>query len=691
MAYGGGYLVKPVVSENGSISELFLAGQAQVTAVRDKVREERRVQNEVLGKATEFEATGIQDMDNFWASAGSQARAQMMADQQANRDGTMSRAEVTRNAARISGEMKMVGQLPIIIKEQRDAIIKKQESEGYSGLTLAEFDRTWFKAIGTGAYAKPVFTAAQDAIPAVPEVIATPADISGGALDINGKPAVAGSVMKEGVPKVDAKAATRIQLKQNYSPELIDGKQFMRFTYEQIDQDNKITVRSIIKPLSEHVNPSKVKYFKVDDKKSVKEFTSNIGKQGMTITGPNGLQQPLFSNMQVTDNGTTIMGRIANEKDVNTIAKAIEQEITSKPDDWIASYAFDILGARDPFADGATGIPLTKAEVDQKFPGSIYFNYDAATKTGTPITFEGDPLLFDMDEKGNTVVTQDTRDLVMAHYRNQLMAGMNVSTEVYKDRAKAAASGRKTVDKTFKASPVNYSLNGVATRTDSPNFTDRIRLAQMNKNFVNEVKVNNVALSQNDIDNANSAMAVNGRLGASTVAIPSVLSKLTSTQYDQTTQGAVSLGGMMDKLKDVLNVSTFTNNEFQNITGFYTAQNVNGQAVVVLTGDALYGEVSTQNQGSGGQNDITKKTGTGQFLSEGFSNPLTDKQTQNFYEKMFDKINGSPEMRGVLATGGFYEEHAIEKDLQGNETKVLLNYKAALHYAQDYINRNATL
>ena len=38
MAYVGGYLVKPVQSENGSIGELFLAGQAQVQKVRDKVR-----------------------------------------------------------------------------------------------------------------------------------------------------------------------------------------------------------------------------------------------------------------------------------------------------------------------------------------------------------------------------------------------------------------------------------------------------------------------------------------------------------------------------------------------------------------------------------------------------------------------------------------------------------------------------
>jgi hypothetical protein len=669
MAYGGGYLVKPVVSENGSISELFLAGQAQVTAVRDKVREERRLQNEVLGKATEFEATGIQDMDNFWANAGSQARTQMMADQQANRDGTMSRADVTRNAARISGEMKMVGQLPIIIKEQRDAIIKKQESEGYSGLTLAEFDRTWFKDITAGAYAKPVFTPAQDEIPAVPEVIATPADISGGALDINGKPAVAGSVMKAGVPKVDAKAATRVQLKQNYSPELIDGKQFMRFTYEQMDQKGNITVRSIIKPLSEHVNPSKVKYFKVDDKKSVKEFTSNIGKQGMTITGPNGLQQPVFSDLQETANGTTIMGRIANEADVDKIATAIEQEITSKPDDWIASYAFDVLGARDPFADGATGIPLTKAEVDQKFPGSIYFNYDPATKTGTPITFEGDPLLFDMDEKGNTVVTQDTRDLVMAHYRNQLMAGMNVSTEVYKDRAKAVASGRTSTNTRTSATRASYTSNGQGLRVGGANMMSRLHMSTMNKNNTTGT------VNQNILNAAKAQLASSGVINYSTNSIPSALQSLDdSTVYNQTTQGAVNIGGVKDNLKKVLNITTFNDSEFVDITGYYTAEDKNtGQPIIVMTGNASYGDVSTTQEDAQNNNNSSTVSGAGTFISEGFSSPLTDEQAQNLYLAMYDSKKGNPEMVRVF------------RKLQ--YTKDTRNFKEALHEAQNYINR----
>ena len=39
MAYGGGYLVKPVQSKMGSVADLYLQGQAQVQQIRKEVEE----------------------------------------------------------------------------------------------------------------------------------------------------------------------------------------------------------------------------------------------------------------------------------------------------------------------------------------------------------------------------------------------------------------------------------------------------------------------------------------------------------------------------------------------------------------------------------------------------------------------------------------------------------------------------
>jgi hypothetical protein len=696
MGYGGGYLIKPVQSKNGSISELFLAGQAQVTAIRDKVREERRVQSEALGKATDFTATGIQDMDSFWAKAGSDARAELLNLQEQNRNGELTRSQVVAQSAKITGEMTQISQLPTIIKEQRDLIIKEEASEGYSGLTLAEFDRTWFKDINAGAYAKPIFIPAADEIPAVPEVVATQADIDAGKMDADGNPAVAGSIMKKGVAAVPARGAERRKLTSNYEPVLIEGKQHMKFTYEQMDPGGSgaIQIKSIIKPLSSHVNPSKIKYFKVDDKKEVATFKKNIGDTGITISGPNGTMMPLFQAQQVTANGTTIMGRIAKPEDVDKIAIAIEQEITSKGDDWYASYAFDVLGARDPFGDGATGIPMTPKEVEQRFPGSIYFDYDAATKTGKPMKFTSDPLLLDVDSQGNTVLTDDTKRLVESHYRNQLMASLNVETEVYKDRAYKESGSYK--DKTNSVSGSNYSSKGNTLRTQSINLSSRMRFAQMQHNYIIQagVKEDKRTISQSDIDQATADMTANGQLTNASVAmntlLPPVLEAISGPEYDQTTQGAVNIGGSQSKLSEVLNVSTFNNSEFTNITGFYTAENKEGQPIVILTGDALYGKVSSEREDGNNDKNSIKMSGGGQFTGEGMSNPITDGQTQNLYEHFFDQQNGNPEMIEVLKKLGFYKKYQLVDDLLGNQTKEPINYKAALHAAQDYINTNST-
>jgi len=677
MAYGGGYLVKPVQSENGSIGELFLAGQAQVQKVRDKVREERRVQSKALGEATDFVATGIQDMDSYWAKAGSDARTKLMELQQANRNGEISRSEVVAQSAAITGEMKMIGQLPTIIKEQRDAIIAEQEKEGYSGLTLAEFDRTWFKDISNGAYSSgPTYIPARDAIPAVPDVVATQADIDGGALDVDGKPAVAGSIMKKGSAAVPKQSAKQIDLQSYYKPVLIGNKQHMEFTYQYLEKgSNEVKTKTILKPLRDHINPSKKKYFKVDDKKEVAAFKKNIGDTGFTFTGENGLQQSIFQPMQRTVNGTQMMSRISDPKDVEYVQRAIEQEITSKGMDWMAAYAFDVLGARTPFGDGATGIPLTDDQIERKFPSSIYFDYDSSTAKGSAIEFEDDPLMLDVDEQGNTVLTESTIKLVKAHYRNQLMASLNVDTEVYKDRARASTT-RSTKDTNTRIAPASYSVRGKGHKVSGLNLLSRAVISQNRKNKltgnVNEADPRMTLSSQE------ASLRANGVLEIGLENVPTALKNLhLASNYDLTTQGAVNIGGVLNNFKDVLNVNTFTNNKFKDITGFFTSVNTEGQPIIVLTGNATYGEVSSTMKTDGSNLDSKTTTGESSYVAEGMTLPLTDEQAQSFYLQIFDDKKGIPELAKILT----------ELQYDRNTRDV----KKALHLAQVEINKEKTV
>ena len=676
MAYGGGYLVKPVKSSNGSVSEMYLAGQAQVLKIRNQVRDERKLQNETLGKATDFESVGIQDMDNYWAKAGTDARARLMELQEMNRRGEISRSEVVAMSAKITGEMKMIGQLPTIIKEQRDKIIAESEKEGYSGLTLAEYDRTWFKDHMAGPYGSPVFIPAKDKVAAVPDVIATPADITAGKLDVNGKPAVAGSVMVAGSPEKPAVAAMRRQLKTSYAPELIDGKQYMRFSYEQINQDGEIEYKSIVRPLGEHVNPSKKRYFKVDPKKEVAAFSKNLGDLDFVVTGANGLSQPIFTAMQTTQNGTAIYGRISDPRDVDYIADYVEQEITSKDDDWIAAYAYDVLGARTPFGDGASGYPMSAADVEKRFSPDIYYDYDHKTQTSTPMKFTSDPLMLDVDEKGNTVVTNDTKRLVMSHYRNQIIASINVDSDVYKDRKATPRAGRRSIP-TSTAVPTSYSVGGVATREDSSHMLSKIALAQMLKNRVTGTSTINDAQYQSQLD----SMTVNGSIDFTNVTLPGIFSRLGDpNDFEQTTQGGVQFGHNKE-LEKVLSVSTYTNNEFENYTGFYTAIDSGGQPIVILTGDATYGDQSTQNQTGGNAQNLTKTSSSNKFSAPGQSYPLTPSQAQTLYDSFFKDKN--QRMIDAFKDGAKSGRYAMLPAAGGGR----INYLEAIHLAQEYLNQ----
>ena len=626
MAYGGGYLVKPVQSKNGSISELFLAGQAQVTAIRDKVREERRVQSEVLGKSTNFVATGIQDMDKYWANAGSQARTRLADLQQQNRDGFISRSDVIAQSAAITSEMKMIGQLPTIIKDQRDVLVKEIAKGGYSGLTLAEFDRTWFKNDAGSSY---------------------------------------------GVPVYDQGDGTKRPLHQNYSTELIEGKQYMKFEYEEINAEGGIDLKHIIKPLSSHINPSKRKYEFVDDKKQVSAWAKNLGDQNYVYTGANGTQQNLYSLLQTAPSGTNMMGRISDPKDVAQVAKFLEQEVSSKGDDWMASYAFDVLGARTAFGDGASAAPLSKGEYRSRFPSDIYFDYNLKTGKGTGLELNSDPLRLQVDQQGNTVLSDDTKSLVKAHYRNQLIASVDVDSEVYKDKS-YASKARTNKNTNTSISKASYTNNGVGMRVNGGNMLSRIHMSQMRENNTSG------SVDQISLQKAESSLAQTGKLDYGNATLPIALQGLDDEDvYKQSNQGAVNIGGVMSNLKSVLNISTFNDNQFVDITGYYTAEAKNtAQPIIVMTGNATYGKVSTTNASATNANNSTTTSGAGSFVGEGLSNPLTDAQAQNLYLRMWHATKGNPEMVAVFKRLGF--------------SRNTRQYKEALHMAQNDINTDKT-
>ena len=174
------------------------------------------------------------------------------------------------------------------------------------------------------------------------------------------------------------------------------------------------------------------------------------------------------------------------------------------------------------------------------------------------------------------------------------------------------------------------------------------------------------------------SLRANGVLEIGLENVPTALKNLhLASNYDLTTQGAVNIGGVLNNFKDVLNVNTFTNNKFKDITGFFTSVNTEGQPIIVLTGNATYGEVSSTIKTDGSNLDSKTTTGESSYVAEGMTLPLTDEQVQSFYLQIFDDKKGIPELAKILT----------ELQYDRNTRDV----KKALHLAQVEINKEKTV
>ena len=619
MAYGGGYLVKPVQSKMGSVADLYLQGQAQVQQIRKEVRDERAQQSKVLGKATNFVATGIQDMDKYWAGMGNQARTSLAELHEMNKRGEISRADVIAGTQALTSEMEMMGQIPTLTKSRIDELQKKIDKGAESQLTLDTYTATWFK-------------------------------------DAN--------ATLTGLTVYDPKTGQKRNLQSFYKTEIIDNKAFMTNTFQYVDgQDEKgndiIKTASISKPVRDHFNPNQITIKKVDDKKAVAAWAKNLGDKNFIYTDANGQEQVVgYQNMQRTTNGTNILGRISNPADVDNISKVLETEVNGKSDEFYLSYAYDVLGARAPFHSGG-GKSLTKDKWESRFPSSVYFDYDPNTKKGTPLTFTKDPLTMEFDSAVNSSLSEETLKLVKSHYRNQLIAAIDVDSDVYKDRN--YKSGTKKVEDDFDFAAATTYLKGEVKPKTGTLFLGQLQIAAEVYNKIasaGKLDKEGNPLYVKDISLMKSTLSNTGVTG-SKVTLPGSLSELGDVdKYPLHKQGSVSLGGgIMKELASSLKVSTFTNAKFENINGFYTAEDKDGNIKVILTGNANYGTVDTKESGGSKGSEITVK-GQRSYVDIGFSDDIGD-ATQDLYnelyknpkwKKYFNKLNyGANDPRHKLA------------------------------------------
>ena len=221
MAYRGGALVKPIQVDYGAVAKIYSAGMARVQEIREGVLKERGEQSAALAKASDFVATGIQELDNLYLSAANIFREETMDGIEANDRGDITRSQLTALFSKYRSQAQQLSKMPEIMKKNIDEIRK---DDSLSSLTLDQLTNTWF-------------------------------------VDRN----TAGSYVDENGQEKTLNRSISLENDKNKGI-LVKG------TYEIYDPISKKVYQSapIDKSLSEAVNPSYKKWEKIDDDHTVK-------------------------------------------------------------------------------------------------------------------------------------------------------------------------------------------------------------------------------------------------------------------------------------------------------------------------------------------------------------------------------------------------------------------------------------
>ena len=378
MAYKGGFLLKPVTVDYGSVGKMYMAGINAVVQTREKVLEERATQSKNLTDATNYAATGLHDMDRMLLNHGQNVSMELAEAQRKNDLGLISRREVAAIHQRTVAESQALGQLNDVMAKNIEALDKDDTK---SELSKDQLTNLYFKDINyRGFYQDPETGEVRD-------------------------------------------------LKQAFQIERIDGQSYMVGTYQYINPSNKqVENVSIKKPLVKMIDPSQHKWDKVDtdaiDKK-IKGFVGRLGDKGFSVAGPDGIpiNIPYEKSQIIGNNGEVIVYNKIS--DPSQFIPAVESHIDSQDRKFYEAYAYEQMGARAPWHSGYSG-PLSDKQVQDRF------NKRYVDANGDLLEVTKDPTQFRFNEEGDIFLDDDTLKVVKAHYRQQILASLDVRTEDYK-------------------------------------------------------------------------------------------------------------------------------------------------------------------------------------------------------------------------------------------------------------------
>ena len=584
MAYKGGFLLKPVTVDYGSVGKMYMAGINAVVQTREKVLEERATQSKNLTDATNYAATGLHDMDRMLLNHGQNVSMELAEAQRKNDLGLISRREVAAIHQRTVAESQALGQLNDVMAKNIEALDKDDTK---SELSKDQLTNLYFKDINyRGFYQDPETGEVRD-------------------------------------------------LKQAFQIERIDGQSYMVGTYQYINPSNKqVENVSIKKPLVKMIDPSQHKWDKVDtdaiDKK-IKGFVGRLGDKGFSVAGPDGIpiNIPYEQSQIIGKNGEVIVYNKIS--DPSQFIPAVESHIDSQDRKFYEAYAYEQMGARAPWHSGYSG-PLSDKQVQDRF------NKRYVDANGDLLEVTKDPTQFRFNEEGDIFLDDDTLKVVKAHYRQQILASLDVRTEDYKlksdDQKKEEEALKNLAGARYNRVDAGGKVVSKGYDSDYVKSNILLELAIVNKDMYENIDIGDAMSDYNSQGYTNKLDKLfKNEENPVAPIMKQIITK--GTEYN-----GVSLDPMKKTLTNALgNVLSHTGQKFDSINAFTVVEMPGSKPLVLLNGTATAGK--RKRDIKGGEEKVEIEREITESVPSATSEPLTDDQSRLLYKQLWNTPNAA--------------------------------------------------
>ena len=379
MAYKGGYYVKPVDVDFDGLVNLYSQGKAKAEQSREVRRQDRAKQLADLTKASTFEHTGIEDIDQAYMQAG-QIAAQAIQD--AHRANIAGEGTLAYANGEFSHQMTQIGVLgkQVELVQTRLGEIDQRIADGEASVAEKnQFINSLFPRKG-----------------------------------------MLGTVKLEDGTEREAKKFFSFGHRKNKNGfnDLV-----VNVTQEFQDEDGNVQVYRGQRGLTEALSPNRELVNRVTVIDKAKDINKVFGDREFYVDPVTGLSipSPVYKyNMTLSPSGEALYVRGITQETFGDVRNTVETNIkgTSRLE-YISMLAE--LGARSPIDADFNGYRDVDV-VNNMYAGM----YD---ENGNPLQFKSDPLVLGVDGSMNYFLTEDNKKFIDAMLRDNIYKGMDVTAE----------------------------------------------------------------------------------------------------------------------------------------------------------------------------------------------------------------------------------------------------------------------